>query len=136
VSDDDPLSVMLEREAELAPVRVRFREWPGYGATVLLHLFRDADPTLIAKLAPCYRVLSLELPPTRAPEVSASHVVEFIEQFGFTNVVVIAEGPTDEIAALVERWCPERVAGVLNISDDLSIEAVTSFVEARCRRSR
>jgi pimeloyl-ACP methyl ester carboxylesterase len=136
---DDPLRVMLERETELAPVRLRFREWPGYGS-IVLHLSCGSDSKLIAEvaaaLAPACRVLSLELPPTRAVEVSASHVVEFIEQFGFANIVLVGESVTTPIAILVAEWCPNRVAGVLNIDDDVSIEAVTSLVEAQCRRSR
>jgi hypothetical protein len=139
VSEDEPLRVVLQREAELAPVRLSFRDWPGYGSPIL-HL-AQADISgriddLARALAPRHRVLSLDLPRACAVEVSASHVAEFIEQFGFKDIVLLSEGATVAIAELAARWCSNRVAGVLDIHDDVSIEAVTSFVEAQCRPSR
>jgi pimeloyl-ACP methyl ester carboxylesterase len=111
--------VVLQREVELPPVRISFREWPGH-AGPLVHL-ADADTSrpvidaLAGALAPRYRILSLPPAPGVVPAVRAAHVAELLDQFGFSNVILIGEGIGALAALQVAECYPGRAAGVLLI---------------------
>jgi hypothetical protein len=91
---------------ELAPVRVQFREWPGFAGPLV---FVDANAELGPHFAPAYRVLSLAASET-SPAVRAAHVAELLDIFGFDDAVLIG-GP---VAALVAQQ--RRVAGLVLVN--------------------
>jgi hypothetical protein len=88
---------------ELAPVRVEFREWPGYAGPLV---FVDADADRAADFAPRYRVLALGAS-AQVAAVRAAHVAELLDIFGFADAVLIGA----EVAVLVAEQ--RRVAGLL-----------------------
>jgi hypothetical protein len=102
--------VVLEREVELEPVRIRFREWPGYAGPVVHVAEGESDSDLVSgladRLAPRYRVLSIA-PSARGRAVHAAHVAELLDLFGFSAPLVIG-GP---VAALVAEQHP--IAGLV-----------------------
>ena len=92
--DEPRLRGCLERGVELAPVRLRLRDWPGIrGPVVCL-----GDPALAVRLgerlAPAYRVLHIELRDVD-PRVQAEDVRSVLRQFGFARAVLVGGAATE-----------------------------------------
>jgi pimeloyl-ACP methyl ester carboxylesterase len=116
--DDQRLRISLERTIELAEVRLRLRDWPGF-AGPLVHV---PDPlaassalvnALAATLAPRYRVLSLSPRGASPYQVDALDLLATLDQFGFERPVLVAEQLGCLTALLVTAWYPQRVAGLV-----------------------
>jgi len=153
VPDDEPLRVVLQREIELEPVRIQFREWPGYAGPLILlsSADTDADPIAViaAELAPRYRILSLACSPHVVPPVHAARVAELLDQFGFSRPVLIALDGCAPIAILIAAHrataglvlidsgdgVPESITCPVLIlrTETLAIDAVEAFV-VECMR--
>lgn len=133
--NDDPLRVVLEREVELPPVRLRIRDWPGHDGP-LVHLSTASTgliDDLAPRLAPRWRVLSVTLESSPDPAISAQHVVGFLDLFGFRNAVLLAEEADGGIAGRVAQWCPDRVRAVLPVADSEAIEAALEACQVSSR---
>jgi pimeloyl-ACP methyl ester carboxylesterase len=118
--DDRRLRVCLERTIELAEVRLRLRDWPGFaGPIVHVPDPLSADATLVeavaAALAPRFRVLSLEPRAASPYQVHAADLLAALDQFGFETPVLVAEGLGCVAALLVAAWHTRRVAGLVLI---------------------
>jgi pimeloyl-ACP methyl ester carboxylesterase len=130
--DDQRLRICLERTIELAEVRLRLRDWPGF-AGPLVHV---PDPlaassavvnTLAATMAPRYRVLSLTPRGVSPYQVDAFDLLATLDQFGFERPVLVGERLGCVAALLVAAWYPHRVAGlVLIVAAALDPESLNS----------
>jgi pimeloyl-ACP methyl ester carboxylesterase len=106
-------------------------EWPG-GGGVVLHL---PDPlTASSELAPSLdpekRILSVQ-PRGDAPyQVHAADIREFIVQFGFERVEVVADGLGCVIALLVAAWCPTCIAHVRLVNPRFEAEGASLFARS------
>jgi pimeloyl-ACP methyl ester carboxylesterase len=115
--DDARLRVCLERELELAPVQVRFREWPGR-AGPLVHVPDPLAPSglvdaIATACAPRYRVLSIEPRTGVSYQMDAFDVLGVLDAFGFVKPVLLGEGLGAVPVLLAAVWEPSRVGGLL-----------------------
>jgi pimeloyl-ACP methyl ester carboxylesterase len=115
--DDARLRVCLEREVELAPVRLRLRDWPGR-AGPLVHvpdpLVRSGVVESIATaLAPRYRVLSLEPRADVSYQTDAFDLLDLLDAFGFVTPVLLGEGLGAVPVVLAAVWQPTLVSGLV-----------------------
>jgi pimeloyl-ACP methyl ester carboxylesterase len=137
--DDDRLRVCLERTVELWPVQLRLRDWPGFGGAPVVHA---PDPLLASdeviqalagRLAPRCRVLSLEPRQGQPYQVAAADLLGVLDQFGFSEPVLVGEGLGCLSALLVATWHPDRV-GRLVLIDPSDTAPVSEGLEARALR--
>jgi pimeloyl-ACP methyl ester carboxylesterase len=118
--DDARLRVCLEREIECFPVRLRFRDWPGYGRPIVHFAFSDSGliTDAAAALAPRQRVLSLRARLDVAYQVCADDLAGLLRAFGFERPVLLGEGCGGVVPVLVAAWQPALVGGVLLVGGE------------------
>jgi pimeloyl-ACP methyl ester carboxylesterase len=102
----------LERELELAPVRLRFRDWPGQQGPLVLVAQPETALRVAAGLWPRYRLLSLEPRADVGYASLAEDLLAFLSAFGFESPVVVGDGPLGLAVVLAAVWQPSLVAGV------------------------
>jgi pimeloyl-ACP methyl ester carboxylesterase len=120
VSRDDHLRVCLERTVELEAVRLRLRDWPGLNGP-LVHVPDPVSPddqvvgALAARLAPRFRVLSLEPRAEFGYQVDTADLLGMLDQFGFEAAVLVGERLGGLTALLVAAWHPDYVGRLILI---------------------
>ncbi len=132
----DPLrGTCLTRSVDL-DVCISLRDWPGISGPVV-HL---PDPfvsssfvdDLAGRIAPQFRVLSISPRPHAPYQLTASDLVQVLDQFGFETPILVGEGLGCLPSLLVAAWHPERVHGLVLVSK--RCEAPQDSIEARALR--
>jgi pimeloyl-ACP methyl ester carboxylesterase len=96
---------------------VLVHEWPGRGG-ILLHLPDPLAPSsdLAPTLDALKRILSVH-PRGDAPyQVHVTDIAEFLNQFGFTGVTLVAESLSAVTGLLLATWWPHLVARITLVS--------------------
>jgi pimeloyl-ACP methyl ester carboxylesterase len=130
--------IVLDRVSELTPVRLRFRDVPGLDGPIVhvAHRTPGADHTrdhggpgasglleqLGAAFAPRFRVVSVALRPSAAYQTQAAELAAFLDQFGFSQVVLIGEQFSALPALCTAAWFPGRAAGVIFVDPSPGFE--------------
>ncbi len=136
---DERLRVCLERVVELDAVRLRLREWPGLGGT-LVHVPDPGSPndevvTALGALVPDYRVVSLSPRGDSPYQVDAADLLGTLDQFGFEQPTLVGERLGSVAALLVAAWYPDRIGRLILIDpsyDSPSSEGVANRALRDC----
>jgi pimeloyl-ACP methyl ester carboxylesterase len=132
------LQVCLERTVALDNVRLRMRDWPGLDGP-LLHvpdpLVLEPSPLIehvAALVAPRWRVLSILPRPNTPYQVHLIDIVGVLDQFGFVDATLVAEGTACVTALLLAAWYPHYLGRLVLVQPRGAAEG--DSLEARALR--
>jgi pimeloyl-ACP methyl ester carboxylesterase len=112
--------VCLERTVLLDNVRLEVRDWPGPGGPVVHVPDPACDSELeqrIATLSPGTRVFSITPRSDQPYQVLVADLHGLLAQFGFLNIVLVAEGLSCASAVLLAAWYPEHVRALVLVGE-------------------